>query len=296
MSDEKNNKSPSMKSLFNQAREIDKREQQEKEKKHLEAVKKQQEEEEKQREEYASKLYQDKINILKEKSDGENYFDDNSEENQKKHYTLKQKISNFFYHNKWWLGIGCFLVCLAAYIIYDVATNVKPDMTVMLVANDEQLYERTAELQELFGNYVGDRNNDGNVKINIIYMPISDYVYQSQPEVYVSSTTGLASMLQSYESMIVIADEQSSETFEEDELLFSLEKYFPDNQNVKDTGFYPAGTDLADAIGYEGDDFADDLYIGIRKVSKGASYEEKMREEFNLDFEVLKDIINDFSD
>lgn len=296
MSDEKNNKSPSMKSLFNQAREIDKREQLEKEKKHLEEIKKQQEKDEKQREEYASELYKDKINILKEKSGGENYFDDNSDENQKKHYTLKQKISNFFYHNKWWLGIGCFLVCLASYIIYDVVTTVKPDMTVMLVANDEQLYERTAELQELFGRYVGDRNNDGNVKINIVYMPISDYIYQSQPEVYVSSTTGLASMLQSYESMIVIADKQSSETFEEDELLFSLEKYFPDNQNVKDTGFYPAGTDFADAIGYEGDDFTDDLYIGIRKVSKGASYEEKMREEFNLDFEVLKDIINDFSD
>jgi hypothetical protein len=296
MSDEKkDNKTPSMKSLFNQAREINRKEQLEKEKKEQETMKKQQEEDEKQREEYATQLYQDKINILKDKSSGD-FFQGNSSYSEKRHYTVKQKISNFFYHNKWWLGIGCFFVFVAVYVIYDVVTTVKPDMTVMLLVNDEKLYECTADMQEIFGEYAGDRNGDGEIKVNIFYMPISDYIYQNQPEMYVSSTTHLTSLLQTDDNLLIIADTESSETLTEDDVLFSLEKYFSDNENVKDTGFYLANTSFAEKIGYQGEKIADDVYIGIRKVQTGTSYEESMREEFNLDFEVLKNIINDFSE
>lgn len=292
--EKKDNKSPSMKSLFNQAREINKKEQLEKEKKELEALKKQQEEDEKQREEYASKLHQDKINILKDKSNGD-FFEDNSSDNEKKHYTIKQKISNFFYQNKWWLGIGCFCIFVAVYVIYDAVTTVKPDMTVMLLANDEKLYECTSDMQEVFGEYAGDRNGDGEIKVNIFYMPISEYIYNNQPEMYMSSVTHFSSLLQTDDNLLIIADTESSESFEDD-ILFSLEKYFPDNENVEDARFYLADTSFSEKIDYQGEKIADDVYIGIRKVQTGASYEKKMREEFKLDFEVLKNIINDFSE
>ncbi|HBN10678.1 MAG TPA: hypothetical protein DD392_01670, partial [Ruminococcus sp.] len=63
--EDKNN--PKLKTIFQQAREIDRKEQLEKEKKHLENQIQQQEEDEKKREEYEAILKQDKINLLKDK-------------------------------------------------------------------------------------------------------------------------------------------------------------------------------------------------------------------------------------
>lgn len=289
-------KEQDLKSLFKQAKEINEKEQTEKAKQYNEEVQKQLQEEEKQREKYESELLKDKINILKDKQgDDENSLSGNQNE-VKANYTFKQKVSNFFYHNKWWLGIGCFLLLVAGYITYDVATSVKPDMTIMLLANDDLLYEKTASIQEIFGEYCGDRNGDGEVNVSVFYMPLSDYLYRNQPEMYTSSTTKLAAILQTDSTLLVIADKESSQALWDDELLLNIEKYYPDNENVKDTGFYLSNTDFADKTGYsEEGEMPDDVYIGIRKVQQGASYEESMRENFNEDFKLLQEFIEDFS-
>ena len=289
--EDKNN--PKLKTIFQQAREIDRKEQLEKEKKHLENQIQQQEEDEKKREEYEAILKQDKINLLKDKQNGSELNNDN--EKTEKKYTLGQKISNFFYHNKWWLGIGCFFIIAAGYMIYDVATKVNPDMTIMLLANDDLIYEKTAAVQELFGEYCGDRNGDGEINVSIYYMPLSEYIKNNQAEMYVSSQTQLTALLQTDSNLLIIADDESSALLREDDVLLSLEKYYPDNKNVKDTGFFLSDTDFAEKIGYTGDSIADDVYIGIRKVQKNASYADSMREHFNEDFEVLKEFIDDFS-
>lgn len=289
--EDKNN--PKLKTIFQQAREIDRKEQLEKEKKHLENQMQQQEEDEKKREEYEAILKQDKINLLKNKQNGSELNNDN--EKTEKKYTLGQKISNFFYHNKWWLGIGCFFIIAAGYMIYDVATKVNPDMTIMLLANDDLIYEKTAAVQKLFGEYCGDRNGDGEINVSVYYMPLSEYIKNNQAEMYVSSQTQLTALLQTDSNLLIIADDESSALLREDDVLLSLEKYYPDNKNVKDTGFFLSDTDFAEKIGYTGDSIADDVYIGIRKVQKNASYADSMREHFNEDFEVLKEFINDFS-
>lgn len=289
---EKNN--PKLKTIFQQAREIDRKEQLEKERKYLENQMLRQEEDEKKREEYEALLKQDKINLLKDKQNTDPQQNGNNENTEKK-YTLRQKISNFFYHNKWWLGIGCFFVFAAGYMIYDVATKVNPDMTIMLLVNDDLIYEKTAAVQELFGQYCGDRNGDGEINVSIYYMPLSEYIRNNQAEMYVSSQTQLAALLQTDSNLLIIADDESSALLREDDVLFSLEKYYPDNKNVKDTGFFLSDTGFAEKIGYTGGSIADDVYIGIRKVQKNASYADSMREHFNEDFEVLKEFIDDFS-
>lgn len=289
--EDKNN--PKLKTIFQQAREIDRKEQLEKEKKHLENQMQQQEKDEKKREEYEAILKQDKINLLKNKQNGSELNNDN--EKTEKKYTLGQKISNFFYHNKWWLGIGCFFIIAAGYMIYDVATKVNPDMTIMLLANDDLIYEKTAAVQELFGEYCGDRNGDGEINVSVYYMPLSEYIKNNQAEMYVSSQTQLTALLQTDSNLLIIADDESSALLREDDVLLSLEKYYPDNKNVKDTGFFLSDTNFAEKIGYTGDSIADDVYIGIRKVQKNASYADSMREHFNEDFEVLKEFIDDFS-
>ena len=60
------------------------------------------------------------------------------DEEPEKHYTLLQRIGNWFYHAKWWLGIATFLALLGAFLIYDVVTRENPDLSVLLLsANNE---------------------------------------------------------------------------------------------------------------------------------------------------------------
>lgn len=290
-------KNPGFRKLFQTAAEIKRKENDEKKAAELEKMQKQIAEDDKNREEYSHQLQKDKIEILRNKQNDNDISLNNTDNEKNKKYTVRQKISNFFYHNKWWLGIACFLVLTAGYLIYDAATKKNPDLSVMLVANDDELYSNSAGIKDFFGNYCGDRNNDGEVNVAIYYMPLSDYIKNNQPDMYLASSTQLTALLQSDYPLLVIADDESSEIFENDKLLLNLEKYHPENELVEENRFYLADTDFPDIIGYsEEKEVYDSIYLGIRKVTKGSSYEEKMRMNFENDFDILQQIISDLSE
>ena len=70
------------------------------------------------REEYAKELTEEKIDLIRLKqgviTESDKVF--RAEEPQKQ-YTLWQKIGNWFYHSKWWLGIAVFVVLVAAFLV-----------------------------------------------------------------------------------------------------------------------------------------------------------------------------------
>ena len=85
------------------------------------------------REEYAKELAEEKVDLIRLKqgviSDSDKVF---RGEEPEKHYTVWQKIGNWFYHAKWWLGIATFIGLVAAFLIYDFVTRVDPDVRVLL--------------------------------------------------------------------------------------------------------------------------------------------------------------------
>lgn len=288
------NKNKKNQSIFETVRQVDENEKLKLEKKKADAARI----EEKEREEYNKTLAEERVELLKikqgliKKSDKINLTPDED-----KKYTLWQKIKNFIYHNKWWLGITTFFVLIAAFLVYDTLTTTKADINIMLLCDDTDLYVHYQDISEYFDGLTDDYNNDGENYANVLYIPISDdeSVNTKSLSPYDSNLTKLSSEFQMGETMLVIADKKSADLIIPDETLVNLEELYPDNPNIKGYGFYLKGTGFASEIGYENGDIHDDLYIGLRKIDKNLSSAKKTKENYEHGLAILEKVINDLS-
>lgn len=280
--------------IFETVRQVD-----EKEKKELENAKEAvHKKEEKKREEYSKVLTEEKVELLKLKQGviKESKKLDLSPE-EKKHYTPWQKFKNFIYHNKWWLGITTFFVLIAAFLVYDTITTTKSDVKLMLLCDDTELYMYYHNIGGFLDQFTDDYNNDGKNYADVLYIPISSEEDANTKSLgpYDSNLTKLSSEFQMAETMLVIADSKSAELIVPDETLVNLEDIYPDNPNVKDYGFYLKNTDFASLIGYTEGNVPDDMYIGIRMVTKNLSSKKQTQEHYDYAMATLDKIIKKLS-
>ena len=149
------------KSFLETMREIDAKEQQQEEARETAIQQQLAEKEKREKEAYAEKIRQDRIELMRLKQGVITESDRIHEEAESKpKLPLGKKISNFFYHNKWWLGITCVLVLLFGYMAYQEITKVDPDFVVMVLTDNEQLQKKSQELQAYFESFISDENGD----------------------------------------------------------------------------------------------------------------------------------------
>lgn len=288
------NKKEKKQSIFETVRQVDENEKRKLEEKKAAAAKI----EERKREQYNKTLAEERVELLKIKQGLITESDkiDLSPDDEKQ-YTFWEKIKNFVYHNKWWLGITTFFVLIAAFLVYDTLTTTKSDINIMLLCDDTELYTHYKDIGKYFDSLTEDYNNDGENYANVLYIPISDDENANTKSLspYDSNLTKLSSEFQMGETMLVIADKKSADLIIPDETLINLEELYPDNPNIKGYGFYLKGTDFASEIGYEENDIPDDLYIGVRKVDKNLSSAKKTKENYDHALIMLENVINDLS-
>lgn len=250
---------------------------------------------EKKREEYAKKLAEDKVELLKLKQgviDKSDKLDLGG--NEKKHYNIWQKFKNFIYHNKWWLGIGTFFALIAAFLIYDKLTAVKSDIMFMMLCDDTGLYEKYENIENYFKDLAEDYNDDGKIRADMLYIPISEDDDANNIGLYESNLNRLSAEFQMGETMLVIADKKSDDLVLPKENLIDLEKLYPDVPEVDGYAFRLKNTDFAERIGFTGN-VPDDLYIGVRKISSTLTPEEDMKENYDHALDMLDKLIDDVS-
>ena len=288
------NKKEKKQSIFETVRQVDENEKRKLEEKKAAAAKI----EKRKREQYNKTLAEERVELLKIKQGLITESDkiDLSPDDEKQ-YTFWEKIKNFVYHNKWWLGITTFFVLIAAFLVYDTLTTTKSDINIMLLCDDTELYTHYQDIGKYFDSLTEDYNNDGENYANVLYIPISDDENANTKSLspYDSNLTKLSSEFQMGETMLVIADKKSADLIIPDETLINLEELYPDNPNIKGYGFYLKGTDFASEIGYEENDIPDDLYIGVRKVDKNLSSAKKTKENYDHALIMLENVINDLS-
>ncbi len=288
------NKKEKKQSIFETVRQVDENEKRKLEEKKAAAAKI----EERKREQYNKTLAEERVELLKIKQGLITESDkiDLSPDDEKQ-YTFWEKIKNFVYHNKWWLGITTFFVLIAAFLVYDTLTTTKSDINIMLLCDDTELYTHYQDIGKYFDSLTEDYNNDSENYANVLYIPISDDENANTKSLspYDSNLTKLSSEFQMGETMLVIADKKSADLIIPDETLINLEELYPDNPNIKGYGFYLKGTDFASEIGYEENDIPDDLYIGVRKVDKNLSSAKKTKENYDHALIMLENVINDLS-
>lgn len=224
------------------------------------------------RERYEKKLERDRIELMKLKQGVISEEDIPHEAEPVKEYTAWEKIGNFFYHNKMPLIVGAVIVLLAVFLIRDVVTNKKPDVSIMIMASDSELDFRTGDIEKMLEPYCEDFNGDGEVYVRVSYLPA---VYSDDNlDAYFnqSAQTKLMAEFQSGDSIIVIADADTCHTVgidtvsengnPVDPILVDMRTIYPDDENCTELGYMLSGTSFAEDIKYTA--MSDSLFIGFR--------------------------------
>lgn len=284
------------KSFMDTYREIKEKERAEELKRQSELEAARAERERKARDEYAEKLRREKLELLKLKQGVISEEDVPTEIKVERHYTVWERIGNFFYHNKMYIIIGTAIVALLAFLLYDLLSRVRPDAAVMFIAEDANISFRTEDMETVLEKYCPDFNGDGKVDVRVSYIPAgrelsgdsNPYALQNLQ----ADQTKLVAEFQSADTIIVIADKKSCEAVGIlDGVFADIEDIFPDSEYVSGFEYSLKGTSLAEDIEYP--DLSDELFAAFRMPREGLGINmKKFEENFNNAVELWTNYIN----
>lgn len=219
-------------------------------------------EEERLRREYEQKLRREKIEMMKQKQGIEDdESEPDSEEEPPQEMTFWKKIENFWYHYKWVTIITAVVVIFGGYMIFDIVTKKKPDLTI-IATPDNGISYRAEELENFFEGFCDDINGDGEVYVSVAFAPLDP---DSTSDNYAQANQSkLFSTLSSARCVLVLSDDSSD---------FSLENVtFSDLSGVIDSQ-YVSGSQLSlnsklvqDALNWS--QMPQDMYISMRTPVK----------------------------
>ena len=282
------------KGVFQSLKEEQQKKQQEIEDQQLELQKQVQMREKQKREEYEKKLMEERRELMRLKQgvieESELIPEDEPEEEIK--LTVWGKIKNFFYHNKWWLGLASFVVLLGVYLIVDIINKPRPDMVVLLIGEYPSVGQNSY-LSDYIGSFAEDFNGNGKTEVDVYYI---DYQKDGGYANYANGAdTKLTTEMQIGDAVIIIAGDAFKELIEDD-ILVDLSEMYPDNSHVKDRYFYLKDTDFAKHIGVAKSDIPEDMYIALRTPKKLMySDADDMQETYDKDLPVFQKLIEDLS-
>lgn len=248
---------------------------------------------EEERRTYAEKLRQEKVELMKLKQGMISESDIPAEDTVVKKYSLWEKISNFFYHNKAYVIVGVLFAALAIFLIYDLATKENPDIQVLYIASDYDMSYYSSELTPLWSEYGEDYNDDGEKLVRMYYVP-TGYADDANASLYYaqSDRTKLMGEFQSGVSVMIIGDKNSYESLGISEgVFYDCRELFPDDPYAEEIGYRVQGTDLMELMGCETVDDSQ-LYVSFRIPYKTMGMSEKdMQENFDHAVEFWKNFL-----
>ena len=284
-----NGKKQKGKSFMQTYREINEKEQAEKLRQESEIAAQRAAKEREERENYAARLRQERLELLKLKQGVISEDDIPKEEKVEKHYTTAEKIGNFFYHNKLYIIFISLLAALAIFLIYDIVNTTDPDVSVMIIAVDNEFEYIAKNMEKVLERYCKDYNGDKKVFVRVTYLPVNneDISYYNQ-----ANSTKLVAEFQGVDSIMVIGDYEVCEIMDITEDVFAdLSEKFPGDENVSELGYMLNGTSFAEDIGYE--ELADDLFMAFRAPKTGFGInEEKFRQNYENAVDMWYNYVN----
>ncbi|MBQ3162519.1 MAG: hypothetical protein IJC04_10395 [Oscillospiraceae bacterium] len=290
-----NNEKKKGKSFLQTYREVNEKARAEELKRESEAEAARAERERQARASYAEKLRQEKLELMKLKQGIISEEDIPKEVVVQKEYSIWEKISNFFYHNKVYIIAAAAIAAIAIFLIYDLVTTVKPDVAVLFIADDSQVQFLTEDMEDLLAKYAQDYNGDGKIKIRVSYTPASpDLEEMSSMYYHGGDQVKLSAEFMGSDTIMVIGDKTSCEVVgitAGDGVFADLNEYFPNDENVMEMGYMLNGTSFKKDIGYEG--LSDELWVSFRyPFTAGLGGSGRIKENFDNAIDLWTNYVN----
>ena len=283
------------KSVFQVNKEMQQKRQEELEAKQAELERQHAQREKEKQEAYEKKLLDEKIELMRLKQgiieESETIHEEKEEEIK---LTFGKKISNFFYHNKWWLGLAVFFVFLGSYLIYDIVTKPRPDMVILMLC-DNAAVGNSVYLEEYFTEFGEDSNKNGKTEVSVYYIPYGDDDYANYQN---GVTNKLTTYLNNDEGIMIIGNEKTITDLivTPEESLIDLSTLYPDNPHVDKYFFYLKDTDFAEKIGIPKNYITDDMFFALRKPKDVMDASQAdMQKTYDKDIATFERIISDLT-
>ena len=244
------------------------------------------------REEYAKELAEEKVDLMRLKQGViENSDKVFREEETEKKYTVFQKIGNWFYHSKWWLGIATFCVLVTAFLVYDYVTRENPDLRMLLLTDNPELYEESDKLTDWLQTMCPNYNNDKEVLVQSVYIPVSKVTMEMSGSYSASYNTQLLVQFQSCTCMLVLVDPDAEEYLQPEDMFVELDELYPDCSFVSGRKMLLDGTNFEELAGlthplHEGS------YLALRIPQENMSSLEENQEAYEQAKTLLDEIVS----
>ncbi len=290
-----NNEKKKGKSFLQTYREVNEKARAEELKRESEAEAAKAERERQARAAYNERLRQERLELMKLKQGIISEADIPREEVVQKEYSIWEKISNFFYHNKLYIIVVTVIALIAAFLIYDIVTTVKPDVSVMFIANDAQVQFMLEDMEDVLAKYSQDYNGDGKIKIRVSYTPAAPDLDEMSAMYYQGSDqVKLSAEFMGSDTIIVICDKPSCDVVgiqAGDGVFADLSEYFPNDENVVEMGYMLNGTSFAEDIAYE--ELSDELWVSFRyPFTAGLGGSDRIEENFENAIDLWTNYVN----
>ena len=243
------------------------------------------------REEYAKELAEEKVDLMRLKqgviTDSDKVF---REEEAPKKYTLWQRIGNWFYHAKWWLGIAVFVGLLGAFLIYDYVTRENPDFRILLLSENPQLEADSGLLCDWLAGMCEDYNTDGKTLVSTVYIPVSDNTMDVGGTAVAAYNTQLYVQFQSDTCMLVLLDPDAEAYLQPEDMFVSVEELYPDCPFAEGRKLMIDSTNFVELSGVTGP-LKEGSYLALRIPAETMSSQEDMQIAYDRAKAVLDQIV-----
>ena len=243
------------------------------------------------REEYARELQEEKVDLIRLKqgviTDSDKVF---PEEEAPKHYTLWQRIGNWFYHAKWWLGIAVFVALLGAFLIYDYVTREDPDFRILVVSENPELQADAGSICKYLESFCPDYNDDGEIHADLIYIPVSEATMEMGGTAVAAYNTQLYVQFQSDACMLVLSDPRAEEYLQPEDMFVSMEELYPDCPFTDDFRLNLDGTNFRELTGQVAE-LMPESYLSLRIPAENMNSQEEMQKAYDQAKYMLDQIV-----
>ena len=244
------------------------------------------------REEYAKELAEEKVDLIRLKqgviTDSDKVF---REEEPEKKYTVFQKIGNWFYHAKWWLGIATFFTLVAAFLIYDYVTRENPDVRLLLLTEHPVLYSESDKLCTWLQTMCADCNEDGEVLVQTVYIPVSKESMENSGNYSAAYNSQLLIQFQTATCMLVLVDPGAEAYLQPEEMFCDLEKLYPDCPAAEGYRLLLDKTDFAAQFGLT-EPLHEGSYLALRIPAENMNTLEENQKAYDNAKALLDEMIN----
>ncbi len=242
------------------------------------------------REEYARELYDERIDLMRLKqgviTDSDKVF---PEQAPPKKYTISEKIGNWLYHSKWWLGIAVFCVAVGGFLVYDYVTRVEADVNLLLISNDHAIYAKSEALSDMMEQNLTDYNGDERSVASVVFVPVSKSSMETG-SFSTSYNTQLLVQMQSNMCMLVIGDTESDGYIEAEKVYAEIESLYPRYDFIDNDRILLKDTYFQEWLGME-EELREGAYLALRLPTAGMSSQEDMQKAYDEALPVLESLM-----